>query len=345
MPQVKRITNKHVADWEAAKTTPPKPFTKAPQRLTPFLDSLDTKNVYITHIDRFPSVFKRRIFLVPVILNLSIFLLLVWRIYAIFPFYMGLLNTILGYASPLTVDRSKYTTKGLVWIVVKRALTFGLDFVLFRFVLPWPITFFLEQPSNPAHWRWTIGFRDDEVVVRESRRWGAKELVGSSKAGEESPFWKTRVLTGVDRQYCREKSGYMMMGKDWDLDFFGMVKAHELVDKKTLVVGDFEKQVLAYKEGVGWMVWRVHEKDRNQEEEEQRKKIVALKDRLTGMGKESLFFRWIEIVQYESSQPGGFDRKRQEQTMEKIKAEFTKQGVDFDQIVKEVGGLEGTPGM
>ncbi|PSK44190.1 hypothetical protein B9Z65_170 [Elsinoe australis] len=345
MVKVKRITTQHVQDWEAARSKPPSPFAICPEKLTPFTSNLDPEHVYITHIDRFPSEFKRRIFAVPVILNASLVLLLAWRIYSIVPFYLNLMNTILGYPSPLTIDRSLYTTPALVWIVVKRALTFAFDFVLLRFVLPWPVTFFLESPGNPVLWRWKVGFREEEIVVRESRRWGSKELVGLSKAGEESPFWKTRVLPGVDRRWCREKTGYMMMGTDWDLDFFGMAKAHEAVEKKELAMSDLEKSVFAYKEKLGWMVWRVHEKERDVEEEESRKKIVALKDRLTAMGKESLFFRWIEIVQYESSQPGGFDRQRQAKTMEKIKEEFTKQGVDFDQIIKEVGGLEGTPGM
>ncbi|PNS19423.1 hypothetical protein CAC42_2600 [Sphaceloma murrayae] len=345
MVQVKRITTQHVKDWEKARSKPPAPFTLAPEALGPFLSTLDPAHVYITHIDRFPSVFKRRIFIVPVVLNLTIFLLLCWRTYAITPFYLQLLNTLLGYPSPLTIDRSAHSTPALVWIVLKRALTFALDFVLVRFVLPWPVTFFLESPGNPVLWRWKVGFREEEIVVRESRRWGARELVGGSKVGEESPFWKTRVLPAVDRRFCREKSGYMMMGKDFDLDFVGMIKAHEAVGRKEVELSVFEKSVIVYKEGVGWCVWRVFEKERDVEEEESRKKIVALKDRLTAMGKESLFFRWIEIVQYESTQPGGFGRDKQEKMMGRIKEEFVKEGVDFDQIVKEVGGLDGTPGM
>lgn len=72
---------------------------------------------------------------------------------------------------------------------------------------------------------------------------------------------------------------------------------------------------------------------------------MKLKDKLTLMGKESLFFRWIEIVQYESGKPGDFDSKRQVETMEIIKREFERQGVDFEKLVQEVGGLDGTPGM
>ena len=63
------------------------------------------------------------------------------------------------------------------------------------------------------------------------------------------------------------------------------------------------------------------------------------------MGKESLFFRWIEIVQYESSQPGGFTPERQVLAAEKAKQLFAENGVDFDEFIKSTGGLEGMPGM
>ena len=81
------------------------------------------------------------------------------------------------------------------------------------------------------------------------------------------------------------------------------------------------------------------------QEEEGRRKIVAFKDELTSLGKESLFFRWIELVQFESSQPGGFTPDRQQKTMEKAKEMFESQGVDFDKFWAKIGGMQGMPGM
>jgi hypothetical protein len=75
------------------------------------------------------------------------------------------------------------------------------------------------------------------------------------------------------------------------------------------------------------------------------RKIVAFKDELTALGKESLFFRWIELVQFESSQAGGFGPERQQQTMLKAKQMFEEQGIDFDKFWAKIGGMQGMPGM
>lgn len=72
---------------------------------------------------------------------------------------------------------------------------------------------------------------------------------------------------------------------------------------------------------------------------------MAFKDRLTAIGKENLFFRWIELIQYESSQPGGFTPERQQDAVVKAKELFERQGVDFEQFIKDIGGLDGIPGL
>jgi hypothetical protein len=80
-------------------------------------------------------------------------------------------------------------------------------------------------------------------------------------------------------------------------------------------------------------------------EDEGRRKIVAFKNELTAMGKEDVFFRWIEIVQFESSRPGEFGPERQQQTMLKARELFEANGIDFDQFWEKVGGMKGMPGM
>lgn len=344
---VRKVITKGEALKAAKSPTrkPPAPFTPAPPVLSPFLDSLDKEHVYVVHVDKFPADFKKRIFTVPVILNLSIALFLVWRIWYIVPFYMAILNTVLGYDSSATIDRDSKTKFQLTWILLGRTLSFCLDFVLFRFILPWPITFFLESPGNPCLWRWKVGFREQEIVVRESRHWGCEDLLEGVKTGQNSPFFKTRILPSIEKKYMQAKTGYMMMDKNFDLDFHGMVIAHKLVDDKKATLKDFEKSVLAYSEDLGWLIWQVWRMDEQTNEEESRRKIVALKDKLTAMGKESLFFRWIEIVQYETSQPGGFTIERQRVTLKKVQDAFEEQGVDFEKLIQDVGGLEGTPGM
>ena len=68
-------------------------------------------------------------------------------------------------------------------------------------------------------------------------------------------------------------------------------------------------------------------------------------NRLTMMGKENLFFRWIEIVQYEGSQPGGLTQSRRSEVLEKARETFTAQGIDFDDFVDSIGGITAFPGL
>lgn len=63
------------------------------------------------------------------------------------------------------------------------------------------------------------------------------------------------------------------------------------------------------------------------------------------MGKESVFFRWIELIQYESTQPGGFTSERQASAMRQAKEMFENQGIDFEMFWREIGGMEGMPGL
>jgi hypothetical protein len=340
-----RATVKKVTKPLQDPRLPPPPFLKAPAALEPFVESLDGNHVYIVHVDRFPAGFKKRIFTVPVLLNVTIAALLVWRVYAILPTYLAIFTSVIGLDSSATIDTASKTKSHLAWVLTKRVAMFMFDFVLGRFILPWPVTFFLEAPANPCYWRIKVGFRDQEVAVRISRDWGTEELLAGVKTGGDSPFFTTRILPAIERNFMRQKTAYLMMGKDWDLDFGAMVFAHRLIDDKKNSLQDFEKSVLAYSEHHGWLYWPVHKLDEEGSEEENRKKIVALKDRLTVMGKESLFFRWIEIVQYESSRPGGFTQERQVETYKKVQEEFEKHGVDFRELLEKVGGLDGMPGL
>lgn len=330
----------------AAVLAPPPPFSRAPD-LEPFLSTLNPEHVYITHIDTHPAYFKKRIFTIPLLLNAGIVALLAWRAYVALPTYWHMLMAALGNQTAFSVARASATWGQLAWIAVKRAAMFLVDYVLVMVVGTWPLTFFAEMPGNPCSWRWRVGFREREIYVRESRGWGAAELLGEEveRKGEENPFFKTRVLPAIEKRFVREKTGYVMVNESWDLDFDAMVRAHAAVDKGEIAEGAFEKSVWVFGgEGVGWCVWEVHRLD-DGGEVEGRKKIVAFKDRLTAMGKESLFFRWIELIQYESNRPGGFTPERQQDAVQKARELFELQGVDFDKFVSDVGGFDGMPGL
>ncbi|KAF2167864.1 hypothetical protein M409DRAFT_22012 [Zasmidium cellare ATCC 36951] len=324
----------------ASPTEIPPPFTKAPLTLAPLLDRLDPAQIHLIHIDRHPPAHKRSIFLIPVGLNALIAALLLWRLAHALPKYFTLLQTLLGYTTTLTVDPDRTTRRQQLTILLKRTLMFLGDFLLFRFIGPWPLTFFLEQPANPCTWRWNLGFRQEEIIVRVSRHWGVEELLGGGKKGEESPFFKTRVLTAIEPSFMR-KTGYLMMDKSWDLEFEVMQDAHELVKRGDLRIGEIDKLVLAHQDGQGWLCWRWETDD--EVVEGRRRKVVQFKEALTGMGKESLFWKWTEIVEEERDVDGGFTRDRQERVARRVGEEFEREGVDFEEVVGRIGGLGEVP--
>lgn len=260
--------------------------------------------------------------------------------------------SVLGNQNPTTIYYASNSWGLLIWKVIKRMTMFTVDFMLFRIVGPWPWSFFAERPGNPVAWRWSIGFRDEEVYVRESRGWKATDLLGaaegsSGKAGGESPFFKTRILPAVDKNRLREKTGYLLMDGDWDLDFFAMVVATRLLDENTIALEHLKKSVFVFvgdttsDEGLDagrWAMWDCSKLDEGSETEA-REKVIQFKDRLTAMGKESLFFKWVELIQYESNAPGGFTKERQVAAAEKAKKMFEEQGVDWEEFSREIDGM------
>lgn len=241
-------------------TTFPEPFVSAPASLEPFLSTLAKTRLYIAHIDRHPAFFKRRIFTVPLLLNFGIFLLLCWRLYAILPFYGSIFLTIFGYDSPTSVNINDYSKTQLAWMIFKRSGTFLFDFLLFRFIGPWPYSFFLESPNNPVRWRLNVGFQDTEVYVRVSRSFNTKDFLGATNQGIDNPFFKVRVIPAVDPAYLQGKTGYLTMGADWDLDFGRMTKTQRLAEDGVVSWDDLETSVFVYGgEGKGWGVWKVEE--------------------------------------------------------------------------------------
>jgi hypothetical protein len=347
-----KATKRATKALPAAVVPMPEPFEAAPSALAPLLDTFDRDTVYITHIDRHPAPFKRRVFLVPVGLNAVLSALLLWRAYAAYPFYCNILLSFFGHPNETTIYYATTAWRALIKQVTWRMVVFLFDWLLFTIVGPWPWTFFLESGGNPVSWRINTGFRDNEVYVRRSRGWGAKDLLGeaegaSGKAGGDSPFFKTRILPAVDMTRLREKTGYLLMDANFDLDFGAMIAATQFVDQKTLSTEDLRTNVIVWvgSETKGqWAVWNCGRLDEGAETEA-RQKIVLFKDRLTALGKESLFFKWVELVQFESSAPGGFTTERQSATAEKAKKLFEDEGVDFDTFIQDIGGLDGMPGM
>lgn len=374
MPKPKKSSGKPPAKPTApdtSSTSPiPSPFKPAPAELSTFLDTLTSKShLYIIHLDTHPPAFKRRIFTVPLLLNIFILIILVFRLQRALPTYFYLLLSVLGYDSPANIDKENTDQWTLLGISGERTLMFAGDFLLFRFVGMWPWDFFLGKggEASPVGWRRWCRFRDVEVVVRRSRRWDVP-LFATERSGEEDDMrgevekrdgvkeewlqegrqgklFRERVLPAVDKGWVKSKTSYQMLDQNWDLYFSGMIEAQALVDVGKNKIDDFRTSVLVHSEKSGWLIWQVWREQEEGAGDEGTRKLQLIKNHLTAMGKENLFFRWIEIVQSETSQTGPFTGERQKKAVRKIREEFEEQGVDFEEFWGSVGGVEGMPGM
>ncbi|KAJ0168033.1 hypothetical protein CTA2_11035 [Colletotrichum tanaceti] len=340
-PKVKVVKSKAVP--KRSQGTPPAPFKKPADVLQPLLETLSPQHVYITHIDPKPAAFKKKIFLVPVGMNLAVAALFLLRMYCILPYYFKFVQSAMGYPNETTFPVAESTWGQLLWEIGKRAASLILDFMLFVFVWPWPIEFvFGRSYGNPVSWRWRVGFREKEIYVRRSREWD-QQLGDIFKEKE-----KNEALQQIIRQACsplllQEKTGYLTMTGQWDLDWQAMVDAHTMVDRKDIALEAFRRLVLVHHEDYGWMT--MEEEGVSAKEDDRRRQVFQFRDALAAIGKENLFFRWIEIVQFESSQPGGFGPEKQVEVAKQIRDLFQEQGVDFDQVWHEAVGTDGLAGM
>ena len=330
----------------STELTPPKPFIPPSLKLDEFLPKLSKHHVYITHIDTKPRDFKMKIFMVPVLMNILIIAGLIWRISVIGPFYMKICFSLMGKYNELTMDTSTMPLNDILHEILRRTMVFMVDLLIYVFIWPWPRDFFAGRViGNPIAWRFGVGFRDKEIIVRRSRRWDQTigNVLNEESAGAQLMF--NNVRQAVNPIWMNEKTGYLMLNKHWDLDWRSMIVAMKMVDKRKIELDTFKTTVLVHHSEFGWMAIESAEAGGSTAEEEGRRKIVAFKDELTALGKENLFFRWIELVQFESSRPGGSGLERQQETTAKAKEMFEAQGVDFDKFWTKVGGMKGMPGM
>ena len=219
-----------------------------------------------------------------------------------------------------------------------------LDLVLFIFVWPWPVEFCAGRThGNPVRWRASVGFREEEIYIRRSREWD-RDLDALVHRPEMKSTFLGVLRAATAPSLIREKTGYLTMNGQWDLDWALMVKATQLVDKKDLPLDAFRCVVLFHDKTHGWLSLDMLGGE-NAVAEERRRQVFAFRDALVALDKEQLFFRWIEIVQFESTRPGGFGPDKQVEVAAKIREMFAKENVDFDELWKESVGADGIVGM
>lgn len=320
-------------------SAPPQPFKQPPEVLLPFIEARDTKHVYVTHIDNKPAAFKRKMFLVPVLMNVAVVAVFVLRMKYILPYYFKIIASGFGQPNETTFLAENATWEELGWEVAKRGFTMFLDFVLIVFVWPWPVEFaFGITYGNPVRWRWNVGFRDQEIYVRRSREW-TSALKDIFKHDESNRMLTAYINQATSPMLQEQKTGYLLMNGQWDLDWEAMVDAHYLVDKKEIALEAFRSVVLVHHEDYGWLCYDT-KMGASAAEDEKRRQVFKFRDALTAMGKENLFYRWVEVVQFESNQPGGFGPEKQEAAAKQIRELFQKEDIDFDELWKDVVGTQ-----
>ena len=224
---------------------------------------------------------------------------------------------------------------------------FFIDFALARFVAVWPMDFFWGTPLGPLRWRWAIGFRERDVVIRRSRRWGEsivgvdEEVVGDGELGRKA--FQERIVPGIDATWARGRTGMAMLDNNWDLWYRGMVDAHAFVDSGKIGMIDFQGRTVAVHTEKGWLCWKISDEASGETGE----KLQKVKGKLDAMGKEGLFWKWVELVQFETEGREVLTGRStaREDVVRKGKVLFEEEGVDFGEFWHEVGGLEGMPGM
>ncbi|KAE8152690.1 hypothetical protein BDV25DRAFT_57422 [Aspergillus avenaceus] len=326
----------------SSQSGPLPPFTKAPASLQPFLEPLSPQEVYLVHIDTSPVDIKKQTFIAPVVLNVVITAILAFRAYTVRNVYPALLATLIGLSSSTTVDTSAMTWSEMGAMILRRTGTIMVDYFLVTIFLSWPIGFV----RGPVMWRYKIGFKEREVVVRRSQP-ALTEGLERNRWIREDEAMRDKIVAAVTPDRLL-KTGYLLVDADWNLDYKAMIKAHELVDRAKkhddgIPLDEFRTAVIVNTDSDGWLIWHVEDEDtpEGRARSGQRDQILAFKDKLTAMGKEDLFFRWAELIQYESTRPGGFTLERQQSAMLQAKKMFEDENVDFARFWQEVGGLDG----
>ncbi|KIV94916.1 hypothetical protein PV10_02636 [Exophiala mesophila] len=364
-----RATGKRVKHVTSASTNPksttgtsaststlgvPKPFEYAPASLRPLTSTLSTDHFYLVHLDHTPVELKKRVFVVPILLNLVIVVGLCLRVYYATPIYIQQIITIFGYDTPYKVDTSNASAGELINTLSSRFFLFMLDYFIFVIIGSWPREFVFGSKTlrftGPFQWRRTLGFQETEIIVRRGRRWdtplldtGIPDVTKTWKVDEELTI-NVKVEAAMRTTYLA-KTGYLLLDRDWDLDFKAILDAHKLVDQGTLKSKDLDNLALVYYQK-HWLVWRVHEapvisaKDAASDS-----MLETFRNKLVELGAEDVFYRWIEIVQYETSRPGGFNEGRQAEAMQELRTLLKSRGLDDVQFWEDIGGKAGLPGF
>ncbi|KAL8757420.1 MAG: hypothetical protein Q9184_004209 [Pyrenodesmia sp. 2 TL-2023] len=336
--------------------SPPPTFTTPSPSLLRLLSTLPHPHIYILSLDHTPPSHRLLLFSILLIFNTILALLLLYRFYIALPTYLALILPIFGYPTPTTTTAAT-SSKEIIQLVIYRMSMFFLDgIVLGRWIAEWPYNFFL---NGCLAWRLRIGLppAGREIIVRRSRRWAEQPSLGIVEGREwwnEDPSQDQKVIWDHIREACKRdavegKSALQLGARDWELWAQGMVDGHFLLGKGEVGWEELEggPVVGVWGRERGWCVWRPWGEEEEKEGKAGGEKLRLFKDLLTAMGKEGLFFRWVEVMQDERGGDGeeGFARERRQRAVGRSRKLFEEQGLDWDLVMDGVGGVDGLLGM
>lgn len=320
-------------------------------------------HVIIVHPEKTPAALRKQTFIVPVLLNSVLLVILCHRIFYAVPIYIEQIITIMGFETSFTVHPKELPWAEVLTVLGNRTLLLSFDYVLFGLLGRWPWEFLFGNKHGRyvgcAVWKWTVGFdRQTEVVVRRGRKWDTsifesedgrlkQGLPAKSWSKEEELLVYNKTSTSLNR-LITSKSALSLLDKDWDLDYKAMVEATEYLDEGKLSVEDISHIVLVCWGG-RWYFWYPHKSSAMDDSENaiqaQDDKLEKFKRVLTEHKCDDVFYRWIEIIQYETAQPGGFTDTKKKEAEQELRKLLIKRKQDSDQIFEAIGGVHQVPGL
>ena len=342
---------------------PPEPFKPVSSNLYPLTECMPEDHVIVVHPEKTPAALRKQTFVVPVLLNSVLLIVLCHRIFYAVPIYLEQIITIMGFETAYTVHPKELPWADLLSVLGSRTMLLSFDYVLFGLLGRWPLEFLMGNKHGRyvgcAAWKWNIGFeRKTEIIVRRGRKWDTslfesdvhrlkQGLPGKSWSKEEELSVYNKATTALDR-LTTSKSALSLLDKNWDLDYKAMVDATDFFDERKLSIDDIDHVVLVCWGG-RWYFWYPHkstasnELDKNVQQQDV--KLEKFKKVLTDHKCDDVFYRWIEIVQYETAQPGGFTVLKKKEAEQELRKLLTRRKQDSDQIFNAVGGVHEIPGL
>ena len=340
----------------------PAPFQPVTGEVLSFTDTLPENHIYIVHVETTPPGLRKQAFLVPVILNLIILSGLCWRLYYAVPAYLEQMITILGHETRWTVKPNALSWNDLGNILFYRTFLLSMDYVIFGFGGRWPLEFVFGDKygryAGPCGWKKYVGFsRSKEAVVRRGRKWDnpiyEKQVDRKKQSKPEKSWTKDEELAVYSkcsdalRKDITSKNALSLLDKDWDLDYQAMIDATVLLEKKSMSYKDIDQVVLAPWQG-RWYCWYPHGLEVGSEERsvtEKDEKLEGFKKRLAEIGCEDVFYRWIELIQYETSRPNAFTEERKKAVVQEFRKMLRSRSKDDEAFIALIGGPSELPGL